>query len=426
MRKGQIAIIAGVCAIAVIGALIFFGIIPGLRSAGEKDILRGELTIWGVDDSQDFGSTLVAGYQSLFPEVTIKYQSFSEANYERQLINALAAGTGPDIFMAHNSWLSKHKDKMSPLSESQYPRLTLLNDFPEVVAKDFNDGQATYAFPLYIDTLSLYVNRDLLNNAGIVSAPTTWEELNKLIPQLTTVSETGRVEQAAVALGTSNQNISHGAELLTLFMLQDRVPMYSAAQNQATFALEAEDSLKRYIGYANPANENYSWNQSQPLDIEAFASEDLAMMFAYLSEEEKIKAKNPFLNLQVYAMPQKAGAQKAANLANYWGLAVANTSQNQSLAWNFIGNTMLSEQTMQSYSQTTSRPPALLTLLGQVASNPTQSFITKQTLTADSWVNPGKQEVDTVFSSMIQSVLSSQSTIQDALAKAQSQISQLY
>ena len=39
-------------------------------------------------------------------------------SYENDLRDALAAGNGPDVFLIHNSWLTKHQDKLSPAPDS--------------------------------------------------------------------------------------------------------------------------------------------------------------------------------------------------------------------------------------------------------------------------------------------------------------------
>ena len=38
---------------------------------------------------------------------------------------------------------------------------------------------------LYIDTIGLYYNKALFNNAGIVNPPKTWDEFNSDVKQLT-------------------------------------------------------------------------------------------------------------------------------------------------------------------------------------------------------------------------------------------------
>ncbi|MDP3880932.1 MAG: extracellular solute-binding protein [bacterium] len=422
--KVQIIIISVVLFIVLLLVLVFMGILPGLRSTGE-DIVSGELLIWGVDNSSVISSSLIASYQALYPEVNISYQSFNPANYETQLINALAGGRGPDIFMVHSSWIPEHKDKMAFLDQTQYPLESLRNDFPDVVAKDFYQDGRTYALPLYIDTLTLFYNRDIFNNEGIVRAPSSWEELNQLIPRLVEKTESGRIVRAAIALGASRTNIPNAADILSLFMLQDEVQMTSQDKREARFASGGENSLRRYLSYANPANANYSWNEEMRNAEDVFASEDLAILIDYASKENSLKQKNPFINLGIASLPQYEDSQKATNYASYWGFAVANTSPNQSLAWGFIGNTVLNQEAMSSYSSLTNRAPALLSLIAQLSANPNKEFLARQILTADSWYIINKEFVDQSFSNMIRSVLNAQADPRTAISKSEAEIGQL-
>lgn len=423
--KAQIIITSAVLLIVLILVLIFTGVLPGLRSTSERESPRGTLLVWGIDSSQVISSSVIASYQALFPNVSVTYRSFSERNYESQLINALASGRGPDIFMVHSSWIPKHKNKMLPLDQAQYPISSLRNDFPEVVAKDFHSETRTYALPLYVDTLTLFYNRDIFNNEGIVNAPSSWEELNRIIPRLLKKNQSGRIVQGAIALGSSQTNIYNAPDIISLFMLQDEVEMTAQDKTKASFALKGEQSLRRYLSYANPVSENYSWNEEMRSSSDAFASEDLVMLIDYSGQESFLRQKNPFVNLSIAPLPQHQNSQRAVNYASYWGFAVANTSSNQSLAWNFIGNTTLNQEAMRSYSNATNRPPALLSLIAELTANPNKSFLARQTLTAQSWYIIDKSFVDQSFSNMVGSVLRAQADPRTAIIKSEEEISQL-
>ena len=423
--KAQIVIISVVLLIVLLLVLVFMGVIPGLRSTGE-DVVTGELLIWGIDDSSVINSTIVASYQAFYPEVSVSYRSFSPNTYETALINALASGRGPDIFMVHSSWLPEHKDKMAFLEETQYPLASLRNDFPDVVAKDFNQNGRTYALPLYVDTLALFYNRDIFNNQGIVNAPSSWQEIDQLIPRIVEKTEAGRIVGAAIALGASSINIPNAPDLLSLFMLQDGVQMTSLDHSEATFAFRGgEESLRRYLSYANPINKNYSWNEEMRRVEDVFAAEDLAMLIDFASKENFLKQKNPFINLGIASLPQHADVEKAVNYASYWGLTVANTSPNQGLAWGFIGSTALNQDAMRNYASLTNRSPALLSLVAEISANPNREFLARQILTATSWYIIDKDFVDQSFSNMIRSVLSAQADPRTAIVKSEEEISQL-
>ena len=424
--RSQAVMIIIAFAIILVLALVFLGIIPGLRGQGPEAVV-GELLIWGIDDKAVFNDTIISPYNASFPGVEIRYEQFSLSNYEDQLINALAAGRGPDLLMVHRSWLPKHADKLAFLTEEQYALATLRNDFPEVVSTDFYRPGGTFAFPLYLDTLSLFYNRDIFSNAGIAKAPQTWEELDEIIPRLLEADEAGRITQAAIALGGSTKSIANAADILGLFFLQDGVQMTQerSEETEAVFARSGEASFRRYLNYANPAEPNYTWNDDLGDSINNFASEDVAMIVDYGSQENSLQKKNAFLNFSVSALPQKAGEERAVNYADYWGLAVSATSVNRSLAWDFIGTTLLNSETMSAYSEATGKPAALSSLVAAYASNPSTSFLSKQILTAKSWLQPDENFVRDSFSKAIRSVLTAQASPSTALQTSESEISQV-
>ena len=104
LTKAQIILISGGLVVVLLLVLVFTGVIPGLRTDGNNRGFSGQLIVWGVFDSQKtFNETLVGGFFPSNPNVEIIYRKMDFATYETELINALAAGVGPDIFMIHNS-----------------------------------------------------------------------------------------------------------------------------------------------------------------------------------------------------------------------------------------------------------------------------------------------------------------------------------
>lgn len=70
---------------------------------------------WGVFGDAEAYQEQIALFEKLNPSTKIVYERKPEDTYEQELIDALAAGRGPDIFLIHNSWLLKHRPKLAPL-----------------------------------------------------------------------------------------------------------------------------------------------------------------------------------------------------------------------------------------------------------------------------------------------------------------------
>ena len=113
--------------------LIIF-IFSNLRSTSTSQ--KATLTVLGFEDQSVFES-LIQSYKTAQPNVTISYEEVEENNYESVLLNALAAGKGPDVFMIRNRALPREKNKLTPALPQQLTLSTLQEQFPQVVEQDF-------------------------------------------------------------------------------------------------------------------------------------------------------------------------------------------------------------------------------------------------------------------------------------------------
>src|SRR3989338_8621420 len=97
--RSQLTIIGSVLFVVLLLAGIFTGIIPGVRKENTKQP-ELTLTVWGVDDRGDFRE-FFGSYEAFRKNIHLNYEQLNPDTYEKQLIDALAAGRGPDIAMFH-------------------------------------------------------------------------------------------------------------------------------------------------------------------------------------------------------------------------------------------------------------------------------------------------------------------------------------
>src|SRR3989344_7588305 len=203
--------------LAIGGAFLIFiillatGVIPGLRNALERPP-EITLTIWGIQDQSIFQDNMIA-YETLRSNVRVDYEEINSATYEKDLVNALAAGKGPDVVMFHNSWLPKHFNKLVPVKDSQLNLKTLQELFPTVVEQNFAPNGQIFALPLYIDTLALLYNQDTFDKNGIAVPPKDWLEFQNLIPKLRQKDASGQLAKPAAAIGGTNNTINRASDL---------------------------------------------------------------------------------------------------------------------------------------------------------------------------------------------------------------------
>ncbi len=304
------------------------------------------LEIWGIFDESAIYSDVIVKYKDLNPYIKeIKYRKFSQETYKQELLDALASGQGPDIFLINNSWLPSFKNKLEPASQPLFNDQDMKANFPDVVSFDFMDEGKIYATPLSVDSLQLYYNKDIFNAAGIVAPPKTWQEFSNYVQKLTIVDSVGNILRSGGAIGTA-QNISQSADLLSLLLLQNgaELPTKNGVMTRldqgeigqdGNVVQAGEQALGYYTQFAkvsmssNIANPLYSWNSRQRNSMDAFAGGSVAMMVNYSWQGANIKSKNPKLNFAVAPVPQ-VNLDKPLTVANYWGYAVAKNKINSS------------------------------------------------------------------------------------------------
>lgn len=461
-EKIIIASIAGIVILCVI--LIFmFGMKP--PSAHQYNM---NLEVWGFDDDGDILRPIFDNYKKLDPNIKeITYRKLTVDTYKKELIDALAAGQGPDIFIIHNTWLPGFSDKIVPASAGIITEQAYRNNFPDVAVADFiKDGQI-YAAPLSVDSLGLYYNKDLFNVAGITSPPTNWDDFVSDVRKLTKISSSGAIEQSGVSLGTNSSNINRATDVLNLLMMQKGFAMPTPGSTDYPDMLSGESALNFYTQFASSSSPNYSWNSAMHYSIDAFSEGKLAMMFNYSWHIKTISGKSPKLNYGVAAIPQFPGSTPV-NYANYWAFAVAknktivqdsNTStppvNNETRikeAWKLLVYLTTKGQASGSAATTTSSSPASATLGNSYDPNfdPAASYInatgkpaarrdlieTQKTnpmlgafaqgnLIDKSWVQKEPESNDGALDNMISQVNKGQATISEALKTAVQRITQL-
>ena len=414
--------------------VFFSGLFAGLSPCKEPAPPPATLEFWSVFDGSDIYQPLIAEFKTQYPHISINYYKKSINIYEKDLVDALAAGRGPDIFSIHNTWLPKHKDKLAPAPDVLITPQKFREVFVDVAAQDFIDGGKIYAFPWAVDTLTLFYNKDLLNSAGIVSPPQTWADFNSAVEKLVRRDAKNNILQAGAALGTA-RNINRSTDILTALMLQSGAKMVSDDHSYAAFDQSVssgagdsfnpgQQTLLYYTNFANPAKRVYTWNQYQHYSIDAFVEGKAAMMLNYAYQIPVIKARSPHLNFGVAALPQISQSGAKVNYANYWGQAVAKNSQYQAYAWQFLA-WLAAAEPQKKYLAAVQKPSARRDLIEAQKSDEVLGVFSQQALSAKSWWQIDNSAIEQIFADMIESIVSGSATADDALRAASQRVTLL-
>ena len=433
MGNNKLFYIAGglVVGVIILVMILFLGRIGDVPEGGQP----ANLTFWGVFDSEETFRSSINAYQNQNPQVRINYRQFSFEDYEKSLVNAFADGTGPDIFMIHNTWLPKHKGKITPLPQQiageKTPLFTLKDfkdQFVDVTEQDLLVDSEIYALPLYVDTLALYYNKDIFNSLSIAVPPKTWNEFNDMVEKVTVVGENNNISRSGAAVGTA-RNVNRSTDILSLLMIQSGVPMINDDQTSAEFTkiVDGQDvgqvALEYYTDFTNPAKRVYTWNNAQHYSVDAFQEGTAATMFNYSHQIPLLRSKAPRLNFSVAPMPQ-LNAVQAANYGSYWAPTVSKFSKNSTVAWRFLVY-LSSAPGVVPYLNSAGHPVARHDLVDQQQNEPEMGIFAKQALSAKSWYQIDNLAIENILADLIDDVNFKRQTIAEALRTAENKITLL-
>ncbi len=387
----------------------------------------GAVTIWGtapqatVDYLLDSMRSVDGSLQD------VKYVEQKPAGYEQLLLNAMASGAGPDLFLVTQEQLGAFSDKVVPIPYGTLSQSEFLASYIDE-GQLFLTSQGSLALPFSIDPLVMYWNRDLFGAAGVAQAPRFWSEFTDQngLPTKINAYTNSQIRRSTVALGEWS-NVDHAkAVLSTLFMQAGEfvtarnaqgalMPIFgSGSSNGAT---PAESALRFYTEFANPGKTTYSWNRSLPRSGDAFAGGTLAVYFGFASEYGSISERNPNLRFGVAQMPQLQSGGVQLTYGTLTGLAIPRSARNiagaaavaQKLTGTVAAGVIVANSSM---------PSARRDVPQSTASSAAADVFARSALMARGWVDPGDAATDEVFKTMIESVVSGASEPAGAVSEA--------
>jgi multiple sugar transport system substrate-binding protein len=403
--------------LVVVGAFAFFLIIGSKPTPNQYETL----TLWGLD-APDVWTELSAVYKQQTGN-TLVYTHKNPATYERELIDALAGGSGPDLFYFADTWLAKHWSKVTPAPSSVFDANALKERIVNLAATSYLNGSHVYAMPLFVDTLAMFYNQSLLDQGAIAHAPKTWDELASAVPKLTKLDSHGTIAYAGVALG-SGPNVTNASDILALLMMQFGSPI-SSGKYASLNDQEAARALAFYVQFAKLGSKTYTWDQSLDPSLETFAHGKAAIIFGYAADIAAIRKTAPYFTFKIAPMLQLKSSELRTDFGRSWGLAVSRQSNKATTAWNLI-KIVTSPALASTYSLRTNLPPAQRDVLNQLLGHITLGTFSRQAFTAVNWAKPDTNAVDMLFSQTIDAVLANRQSATDAVNSLKTQLNRLF
>lgn len=423
----QITLLAAFGALAVAGILIF-----ALAVGGDTQSSVGAVRIWGTLDQAAFTAVIRQAAESNADLSQVSYEQKDAATFERDLTEALASGTGPDLFLLRSDYAIKDASKVIEIPFTSLSQTQFNNTFIEASAP-FLGQSGTLGIPLIADPLVLYWNKDMLASAGFSQPPQYWDEFYRIAQKVSKKNDAGAIIKSAVAFG-EYRNVPHAKDILSVLIMQAGgaivlrdstqrlVPALVPKSTGATRA--AESALQFFTEFADPSKDDYSWNRGLPDAQQAFAAGDVGLYMGYASEKTLITRMNPNLNFATASMPQVRSAEGAVNVAHVYALAASRAGSNPTSAVRvayLIGASAIA----QPLSVAIGLPSARRDVVGQATAHDDDELFNKQAIIARAWLDPSPEETDDIFRDMIESVTSGSQLVAQAVQRADQQLGHL-
>ncbi len=454
MALGAIFGVGGLIALAV----LFFG-----QKAPTPTV--DKIVIWGVWNESDAYDAFIGEFKKSHKNVKeIEYKKFacnkSEClDYMDQVTQGLATGNGPDIFLINNTWVPAQKEKMisldsvnEVLEKNGQKKIMTLREYGEtffpvarkdLVSKDVDGVERIYAFPLWMDNLAVFYNRDLFSVAGMSPPPKNWtwqefedkvESFDGYAKKTTLIDEYGNIKKSGAAIGYG-KNISRSPDILAVLMMQMGSPIVnedweSVMDNRTTgedgssFS-PGEAALSFFTKFSDRNQMFYSWNKEMHHSIDAFTENNVGMMMNYSNQIEVIKQKAPNINFGIAPLPQIATGSKPVNFASYWAMAVSRqaTGQKAIECFNFL-KFLTDKDQAKKLADATKTISARMDVAEIQKEDPWLGVFADQAISATSFRQADNARIGVILESAINSIVDKGVTPEEASAAASQLISQ--
>lgn len=343
----------GLLVVLAIFLLAIVFIIPNFNK-NKNEVIT--LTYWGVSGEREDPTSIISEFEKENPNIKVNFQKQDIKDYKDRLVTRVKNGTGPDLFLFHNTWVAQLSQELLPPPSDTISKKDFDN-YPQVAQKDLIKNGAIYGLPQRIDTLALFINSEIFRSAGL-GAPSNWNDFINVARSLTVKEQDGKIKTAGAALGTFD-NITNAADIISLLMIQNGVDL----KNMPGSLERTAGALNFYTSFA--ISDGNVWDSTLDQSILAFSKGELAMFLGFYRDYETIKESNPSLVFEVVDPPSLP--DQKVTIASYWALGISSKSKFQKEALTLLK--FLAKR----------QKPKLLEPFESLAKNATSSFFADAT-----------------------------------------------
>jgi ABC-type glycerol-3-phosphate transport system substrate-binding protein len=428
MNNFQTILVGIFLAFFVFAVLIFSGLLKIGGKASTSTAPVGKVVIWGTFSNTDIYKVL-EDLNGANKDLTVTYVKKDQATYQQSLIESFAAGNGPDLFIITPDMIIKDDPYIYKIPYTSYAAKTFSDAF--INGADIYLGPSgVIGFPIAVDPIVMYYNKDILSNEGLALPPTYWDELSDLNGKLTKKYDDGTILESMIALGQYD-NVTNAKDILATLLLQNNNSIiqrtstgYGAVLNENKSSMDispVESVLSFYTKFSNPSDALYSWNRALPSSLDMFAQGKLAFYIGRASELFKIESINPNLSFNVAQVMQTRAMNNKRTYASVYALSVSKKSANLTAAFGVAG-LLTNGDPAKNFAAAVSLPPASRALLAVKPADQYLFTFFNSAIISRPWLDPDSEKTDSIFKQLVENILSNKLRVGDAAAKAQNQL----
>ncbi len=420
-----------------LGVMIVFGVFIVIAigvfatNKGGSSSGSGSVVIWGSMSQEWFDAMYRGSGLDKNKTTSISYVEKDESDFDREFIEALAEGRGPDIVILRDDYVYKHRNKLFVIPYKNYTERSFKDKFIEG-SEVFLSTEGVIAVPFMVDPMVMYWNRNIFSNNQVSQPPQYWDQIFSLTEKMTKKDNSGNVLQSAIALGEW-RNITNAKEILSMLLLQAGTSIVKR-KNTSINSVLLENSglpvpptgstLNFYTQFSNPTSIYYTWNRSLNSSLNMFLSGNLAMYLGFASEIFSIEQKNFNLNFDVTLIPQARNTNKKTVFGHIYSFAITKQSKNVAGSYTVI-NALTEVAPLTALEKETNLPPIRRDMLSSRPSNASRSVFYNSALISSTWIDPEPLASSNIFRDMVESVTGGKSRVSEAISKADLELNAL-
>jgi len=415
MSKFQVILI-GIFVVCIILGVILFATYRGSNNVEALPTI----TIWGTFSESTISTLIQQINNDRSTPISINYVKKSQASFDKDFIEALARGQGPDAILIPQDMMVRHADKITPIPINVLTERDFKNAYIAEAELYFTNS-GTLAIPFTIDPLMMYWNRDIFTNAGLAVPPRYWDEFENIIKLVNLKDANGNIRRSALSLGEMS-NISHSREVLSSLFIQAGNPITVRGNGiQSTLGNENSASTQAavtfFTQYSNPRDKLYSWNRSLPTSKSWFLSGNLATYFGFASELFDIRAKNSNIDFDVAPFPQARNGKNRVTYGTMYGFSIVRTASDQGGTYTIL-QTLTSPDALSILNKITYLPPVRRDMIATGSTDSYQVIFYDSALVSKGWLDTNPAKSGAIFANLIENITSGRTSVYEAVQTA--------